>query len=512
MIPMRARWLQYRNLLAGAASLALLWACGGGSAATGGTTPPPSAPVPVIASFVATPSTVPAGTHTTLSWSVTGADSLSIDNGVGTVMGTSCDAAPAGTTTYQLTATNAAGRATRAVVVTVSNTALGGTQAYGTVPNGLPGRLAVGLMSEPGDTWMQDSGAAWDMRYHYFVMGWKNNWGWDPTDSGQWGLDYMKECDAHGFIPVVQYYCMNGYSGYNESAFYATTRNASTMATYFNDFKVLMQRCKEFGKPVLVLMEGDGYAYMEIQSGGNPDADSAVARTGLAELQGLPDTAAGWGLAFLQLRKAVGATNVILGMHISAWATLQDISYVSVSLPLQPEVDKAYAFLSKLGLAANRTGDTYDVLVGDPLDRDSGFYEVTQHLDRWWDVSDGAAITSKSFNRYAEWLRLWNQTARKRWVLWQIPLGNSNHLNVNNTGQPRGGYKDNRPEYFFGSNSDAHLRKFADAGVIALLFGAGEGAQSMYQNDVYSDGQLFMKSRAGAFLNGGGLPITTVSR
>jgi hypothetical protein len=30
---------------------------------------------------------------------------------------------------------------------------------------------------------------------------------------------------------------------------------------------------------------------------------------------------------------------------------------------------------------------------------------------------------------------------------------------------------------------------------------------SFYTNDVYSDGQLFMKSRAGAFLNAGGLTI-----
>jgi hypothetical protein len=107
-------------------------------------------------------------------------------------------------------------------------------------------------------------------------------------------------------------------------------------------------------------------------------------------------------------------------------------------------------------------------------------------------------------------LRLWNLKARKRWVLWQIPLGNSNHLNINNDDSPRAGYKDNRPEYFFGSGTD-HLRKFADAGVIALLFGPGAGGQSSYKNDVYTDGQPFMKSRAGAFLNAGGLPISTVS-
>jgi hypothetical protein len=495
-------WLVPGLLLAG------LWACGGGGAGDGA----PADPVPVIESFTATPSAIPAGGSTQLAWGVTGATSLSLDNGLGAVTGTSLAVSPLGTTTYRLTASNAAGSVSKFTVVTVTGVPLGGTQAYGVVPNGLPGRLAVGLVSDPGDTWMPASGAAWDLRYHYFTKGWRDNWTWDPTNSGQWGLGYMNECDAQGYVPAIQYYCMNGYSNYDESAFYATTGNAATMAAYFDDFKVLMQRCKDFGKPVLVLLEGDGYAYMAIQSGNNPNAYSAVAATGLSELQGLPNTAAGWGLAFLQLRKAVGATNVVLGMHISAWATSKDISYYSVTDPLQPEVDKAYAFLSKLGLAANGTGETYDLLVGDPLDRDSDFYRLTQGVDRWWDASDNASIATKSFNRYAEWLRLWNQTARKRWVLWQIPLGNGNHLNVNNTGQARGGYRDNRPEYFFGSNGDAHRRRFADAGVIALLFGAGAAYQSSYQNDTYSDGQLFLQSRAGAFLNGGGLPITTVSR
>jgi len=489
--------------------LFLSLACGSGNSPSVGS--PASNPVPVIEAFTAAPTTIGAGSSSLLSWSVTGATELSLDNGLGTVTGSSLTVSPRGTTTYRLTATNAAGSVSKYLVVTVSNTAPAGSNAYGTVPNGLPGRLTVGLVSDPNDTWMKDSGAKWDMRYHYFVKGWRNNWGWDATNTGQWGLAYLKECDTQGFIPVVQYYCMNGYSNYDEGAFYATTQNAGTMAAYFDDFKVLMQRCKEFGKPVLVLMEGDGFAYMELQSGDNPNAPSAVASTGMAELQGLPNTAAGWGLAFLQIRKAVGAENVVLGMHISAWATQKDISYFSVTDPLQPEVDKAYAFLSKLGLASNNTGQTFEVLVGDPLDRDSDFYRLTRQEDRWWDASDGAPIASKSFNRYAEWLHLWNQTARKRWVLWQIPLGNSNHLNVNNTGQPRGGYQDNRPEYFFGSGSDTHLRKFADAGVISLLFGAGAEFQSMYQNDTYSDGQLFMKSRAGAFLNGGGLPISTTS-
>jgi hypothetical protein len=195
-------------------------------------------------------------------------------------------------------------------------------------------------------------------------------------------------------------------------------------------------------------------------------------------------------------------------MDISGWGTGKDLLYFNVTDPLDAEVDKAYAFLAPLGLAANQTGQTWDLLSNNPLDRDSDYY-TTLGQNRWWDASDTASISSRSFNRYAEWLRLWNVKSAKRWMLWQIPVGNSNHLNVYNNGNPREGYKDNRPEYFFlfGDGGNTHRQTFAHDGVIGLLFGPGTGGMSFYTNDTYTDGQLFMKSRAGGFLNGGGLPI-----
>ncbi|MET0594893.1 MAG: hypothetical protein ABW133_19495 [Polyangiaceae bacterium] len=381
-----------------------------------------------------------------------------------------------------------------------------GATAVGAIPAGLPARVEVGLFEGTGKTWMKDSAVPWDMRYQYFTKGWIDNWGWGNRD-GKWGLDYMRECDAQRFIPVVQYYQMNDEAGGGEGQFLAKAQNAATMQSYFGDFKILMQRAKEFGKPVVVLLEADGYGLLQQQSSNNPNAYAAIKDSGLAELSGLPNTVAGWGLAFLQLRKAVGANNAILGIHISGWASGKDVAYFSVTDPLSPEVDKVHAFLAPLGVGNNVTGSRYDVLVGDPLDRDSEYYRVTQSQDRWWDASDSASISSKSFNRYAEWLRLWNVKAGMRWILWQIPLGNSNHTNVYNNGASREGYKDNRPEYFFG-NGTAHIAKFAESGVIGLLFGAGAGGQSSFQNDTYTDGQLFMKSRAGAILRAGGVPLS----
>ena len=382
---------------------------------------------------------------------------------------------------------------------------LAGSTAKGAIPTGLPARVTVGLFEDSGGTWMKNSGVRWDARYRYLTKGWVNNWGFGAYDGG-FALSYFRECDAQGSLPAVQYYQIFAEPGGGESATLQKVQNATTMRSYFGDFKLLMQRAKDFGKPVMILLEADAFGFLQQQSGSNASAPAAIASTGMTELQGLPNTVAGFGLAFLQLRKAVGANNALLGIHISAWASGKDIAAFNVTDALQPEVDKVYGFLAPFGLTSNVTGQQLDLLVGDPLDRDSDFYRLVQGQDRWWDASDAASISSRSFNRYAEWLRLWNVKSLKRWVLWQIPLGNSNHKNVYNNGGVSEGYKDNRPEYFFGSGT-AHIEKFAESGVISLLFGAGAGGQSSYANDQYSDGQLFMKSRAGAIVNAGGVPL-----
>ncbi|HJV48709.1 MAG TPA: kelch repeat-containing protein [Geothrix sp.] len=82
----------------------------------------PAPRAPVISSFTANPTTLTLGQSTTFSWTVTGATSLSLDQGVGSVTGLSSKQvtpATAGTFTYTLTATNAVGssQATAQVLV-----------------------------------------------------------------------------------------------------------------------------------------------------------------------------------------------------------------------------------------------------------------------------------------------------------------------------------------------------------------------------------------------------------
>jgi uncharacterized protein YkwD len=99
----------------------------------GGSSPP--APSPVIASFSANPSSIAPGQSATLSWNVSGANSISIDNGIGNVPGNSTVVSPSQTTTYRLTATNGGGSTTASATVTVSTGTPPGDSQPPSAPN-----------------------------------------------------------------------------------------------------------------------------------------------------------------------------------------------------------------------------------------------------------------------------------------------------------------------------------------------------------------------------------------
>jgi hypothetical protein len=126
----RINYFKYFSLFFAIVVLVFITGCSG---------TPPS--VPIINSFSALSPTIVIGESSTLSWSVTDATSVTIDNGVGTVaLSGSTTVSPIPTTTYTLTATNAAGSvtATTTVTVTVSEaltiTYNGNGNTAGTVP------------------------------------------------------------------------------------------------------------------------------------------------------------------------------------------------------------------------------------------------------------------------------------------------------------------------------------------------------------------------------------------
>lgn len=98
----------------------------------GGTSCSQSGP-PVINSFTANPSSITSGNSSLLSWSVSGASSTTLDNGIGDVSDqTSTTVSPSQTTTYTLTVTDSVGSSTTAqATVTVAPASSGGGSSGG---------------------------------------------------------------------------------------------------------------------------------------------------------------------------------------------------------------------------------------------------------------------------------------------------------------------------------------------------------------------------------------------
>lgn len=83
--------------------------------------PPPPPKAPVISDFTAEPSSIERGQSSTLRWSVSGATSISISEGIGTVQANgSRRVFPSETTTYVLTASGPGGTVTRNATVNVT--------------------------------------------------------------------------------------------------------------------------------------------------------------------------------------------------------------------------------------------------------------------------------------------------------------------------------------------------------------------------------------------------------
>jgi hypothetical protein len=82
---------------------------------------PLSAMPPIIGTFSSNPSTINSGSTSTLLWNVVGANSVSIDQGVGLVNAVGATlVAPAASTVYTISASNSAGTVTKSLVTTVN--------------------------------------------------------------------------------------------------------------------------------------------------------------------------------------------------------------------------------------------------------------------------------------------------------------------------------------------------------------------------------------------------------
>lgn len=82
--------------------------------------PPPPVALPVVTAFTASPSSIVSGNSSTLSWTVSGADFISISPGPSPAVGSSLVVQPTQSTTYTLSAVNSQGTVTRTITLAVN--------------------------------------------------------------------------------------------------------------------------------------------------------------------------------------------------------------------------------------------------------------------------------------------------------------------------------------------------------------------------------------------------------
>jgi len=101
---------------------------------------------------------------------------------------------------------------------------------------------------------------------------------------------------------------------------------------------------------------------------------------------------------------------------------------------------------------------------------------VNQYFTHWWDPSN---VNFPNFSRYLAWVSELHVKTALPQIVWQVPVGNQYFLTMSNS---CGHYQDNVAQYFI-----AHASDLFNAGLIAVLFGAGNSCQTSY-DDAAKDG------------------------
>jgi hypothetical protein len=367
-------------------------------------------------------------------------------------------------------------------------------------PAALPQRLGIGVAAAPADIggWVAQTGIPFDYVYQYLSGGAEIGWQtWNANAT--FPLDYAQSAAAAHHIPVFSYYNMlqsatTCGSSCSEAQNDLTNLNTvPTMTAYFEDFTTLMKRLGPgtyngiagFGGTAIVQVEPDLSAYAEeatINSANcygfctgennNPDnLKATVASTGDPDVAAYANTWHGFILALAHIRNLY-APNVLLGYHVSNWASTTDIGSSS-----DPNLDVTSLANTVASFTTASGASNYDLIFNDVLDRDAGYYQtVYNDPGVWWDRDN---VNFPNFHRWESYLGTILSSVGKPGMVWQIPVGNEYFDTENDS---PGHTQDNRVEYFF-----AHPTELTNIGIVGLLFGAGGSGVTTY-TDAQNDG------------------------
>jgi hypothetical protein len=397
----------------------------------------------------------------------------------------------------------------------------------------MPNHLGLGIAgSDDGNgiqAWVPNSGVPWDYAYQYLSGGVANSCGWQTWNAqAKFPLIYAQDSTAKSYIPVFSYYMLLQSNtacsaGTNEpKQVLANLNSSTTMNAYFADFALLMKRLgpgtyggvKGFGGLAIVQVEPDlsGFAQQAVLNnlncfahctgqGNNPALlKASVASSGFADVAGFANTYQGFSWALLHLRDLY-APNVLLGFHVSDWATETDIgsdTRSNVFVNATALGQQVASFANASGVTTVPAGSTaYDLLFNDVSNATSGFKVLVNNeptSSAWWDVDN---VTFPNFHRWEQYVTAIHTATGKDIVEWQIPIGNQRMRTMNNSA---GHYQDNRVEYLLRNSQEV-----VNSGVIALLFGA-----ALTGDTVNYDGKHDGKTNPAAICNHNGSSSGTV--
>ena len=307
------------------------------------------------------------------------------------------------------------------------------------LPAKWPHTLQLGVADDPGGAGALRKVAPFGFRCQYLAGGVNTGQGWSTWNpGGTFASMYVRDSWAHGQLPVLTYYMLlqsKPGGGDEAHADLGNLRNTATMASYWQDVKLLFARVKGT-KPVVVHVEPDLWGYLE--------------QAGETEL------ASSFAQEWITLRGQL-APNVILAYHMSGWGTKHDIVLEDPSdATVRAYATQSAAFYKSLHAK-------FDLSFEDFSDRDAGFYaKINGNPNTWMKPAD--------FRRHLLYAQTFVRLAGVRIVAWQIPLGNTLMRAMNNTWDH---FQDNRVQWLIGPGGRAHLRAYVAAGFAAFMFGRG---------------------------------------
>jgi len=293
-------------------------------------------------------------------------------------------------------------------------------------------------------------GTTLDLHYAYLV-GLMGQGGWpDWNPDGGFVNVLTDTADAKGFTPMFTLYSMAA-QGENRTDVLAQD---AYMKPYMDGLKLLYQRLNMFGKPSVVHLEPDFWAFMEQASKENPASVKVNVTANAPDCAGMSNDLIGLGKCMVKLGRMY-APKALLGFHVSSWGA--------------GDPNLIVTFMKAVG------ADQGDLLFTDMLDRDAGCYEAGVDCQKkdgvYWDESNA---TSPNFHDNQAWTKTITSGLGLPMMWWQVPFG----VPSTTAGGTSGHYRDNRVHYMF-----SHVQEFIDAGGVGAVFGTGADKQTTPTTD-----------------------------